>query len=578
MLPEGKLAVPGAEHIFSQLARLTQVARQHGIAIAGSVDRHFPSDPELQANGGEYPEHCMNKTRGQAKIAATAPQQPVWIENRVYSEIELQELLQRPGEIYIEKQRFDVFIGNRNAARVFDILLQGKEDIVVYGVVTEVCVDQAITGLKDRPVRVHVVVDAIAALNAERGQETLEKWKRWGVQLPTVAEILGDLCMPRTEYIYDPQSVNTVLRQYPALQKELENPAKEGCPAVSFPQCRKTGREIYRILSNQRYPHLERLLAVLDFCIAHGFEQSQLLQTRAYEVFDDLVSTWLVAGYFLKRGLKVKGLDDSKDQGSTPDLLVSVQGSPILVEVYRPNQWRGWRYFVEELRLGILHLDEPWDFRFDLNLSLISEVKDGEEPLWFDPEVFTTIHHEWEKWQARVQGILSVVENSLSKVSQSEILIDQPDEAFNLYTKVRLFQVERGVGRLPNRRTGDVSTPTCTYTPEVVFDRFFRKVQEKDSKQQAPIMIVDCSTLSEDVPFDHLVYSQHFAQSAKKHLDPKMLKCDMIVFLLPRLEAGVETTVLLVFRKADSSKNIFTELFGGGHSLTAFSNEIAVRT
>jgi nicotinamidase/pyrazinamidase len=193
MLPEGKLAVPGAEGLFPQLARLTHVARQRSITIAGSVDRHFPTDPELQANGGEYPEHCMNKTLGQEKVAATAPQQPVWIENRSYSEAELQELLRRPGEIYLEKQRFDVFTGNRNAARVFDVLLQGKEDVVVYGVVTEVCVDQAITGLKDRPVRIHVVVDAIAALNAERGQETLEKWKRWGVQLTTVAEIMAAL-------------------------------------------------------------------------------------------------------------------------------------------------------------------------------------------------------------------------------------------------------------------------------------------------------------------------------------------------------------------------------------------------
>ena len=193
MLPEGKLAVPGAERISPQLARLTQVARQYGIAMAGSVDRHFPTDPELRANGGEYPEHCMSGTTGQEKVAATAPQQPVWIENRVYSESELQELLQRPGEIYIEKQRFDVFTGNRNAAKVFDVLLQGKEDIVVYGVVTEVCVDQVITGLKDRPVRVHVVVDAITALNAERGQATVEKWKRWGIQLTTVAEVMADL-------------------------------------------------------------------------------------------------------------------------------------------------------------------------------------------------------------------------------------------------------------------------------------------------------------------------------------------------------------------------------------------------
>ncbi|HXG19771.1 MAG TPA: isochorismatase family protein [Methylomirabilota bacterium] len=193
MLPDGKLYVPGAERILPQLEKLTVFARQQGVAIAGSVDRHMPSDPELRANGGEYPEHCMNGTEGQKKVAATAPLHPLWVENRVYAEAELQSLLAREGEVYIEKQRFDVFTGNQNAARVFDVLLHGKKDVVVYGVVTEVCVDHAITGLKDRSVRLHVPIDAIAALSAERSRETLEKWRSWGVRLTTVAEVVEEL-------------------------------------------------------------------------------------------------------------------------------------------------------------------------------------------------------------------------------------------------------------------------------------------------------------------------------------------------------------------------------------------------
>lgn len=193
MLPGGKLYVPGAERILPQLERLTRFARQAGITIAGSVDRHFPTDPELQANGGEYPEHCMDGTEGQKKVEATLPQQPVWIENRDYAAGELAALLRQAGEVYIEKQRFDVFAGNRNAAAVIDTLLRGKEDVVVYGVVTEVCVDQAITGLKDRGVRLHVPLDAVAALDDERAAATVDKWRRWGVRLTTVAEVLAAL-------------------------------------------------------------------------------------------------------------------------------------------------------------------------------------------------------------------------------------------------------------------------------------------------------------------------------------------------------------------------------------------------
>jgi nicotinamidase/pyrazinamidase len=193
MLPDGKLYVPGAERIVPRLEALTRFAREKGIPIAGSVDRHFSADPELRANGGEYSAHCMNGTEGQQKVQAMMPRRPVWIENRDYLPAEFQALLRRRGEVYIEKQRFDVFAGNRNAAAVFDTLLEEKEDVVVYGVVTEVCVDQAVTGLKDRPVRLHVPVDAIAALSEKRGKAALEKWSRWGVYLTTVAEVMAEL-------------------------------------------------------------------------------------------------------------------------------------------------------------------------------------------------------------------------------------------------------------------------------------------------------------------------------------------------------------------------------------------------
>lgn len=193
LLPSGKLYVPGAERILLRLEQLTKFARQARIALAGSVDCHVPSDTELATNGGGYPEHCMKGTQGQKKVEATTPRQPIWIENRCYTAPELDALLNRQEEIYLEKQQFNVFTGNQNATRVFDVLLRGKTDVVVYGVVTEVCVDQAIAGLKDRPVRLHVPVDAIAALHEEKAKATLAKWQHWGVRLTTVAEIVTEL-------------------------------------------------------------------------------------------------------------------------------------------------------------------------------------------------------------------------------------------------------------------------------------------------------------------------------------------------------------------------------------------------
>ena len=72
LLPGGKLYVPGGERIVPRLRELTQIARQQGIALAGSVCRHFPTDAELQPNGGLYPEHCLDGTEGQKNVKTFA--------------------------------------------------------------------------------------------------------------------------------------------------------------------------------------------------------------------------------------------------------------------------------------------------------------------------------------------------------------------------------------------------------------------------------------------------------------------------------------------------------------------------
>jgi len=187
--PNGALAVPGAERILPQLAALTRLARRAGVRIIGSVDRHFPGDPELRSAGGPYPEHCMDGSPGQKKVGATAPRAPIWVENREYTAEELDRLLARSGEIFIEKQRLDVLEGNRNARAVLDRLLRGVTDVVVYGVVTEICVDLAIRRLREWPVRLRVPTDAIAALDGKGEAEAFERWREWGVELTTTAEI-----------------------------------------------------------------------------------------------------------------------------------------------------------------------------------------------------------------------------------------------------------------------------------------------------------------------------------------------------------------------------------------------------
>jgi nicotinamidase/pyrazinamidase len=188
ILAEGKLTVPGTDRLIPKLAAITALARSKGIRIVASVDRHFSTDAELQRNGGEFPDHCMDGTSGHRKIAETAPVNPVLIENRDLSEAAIVAALAHNGELLIEKQRFDVFAGNRNAENLLQRLLRSYRDVVVYGVYTEVCVRDAVSGLLRLGARVHVVTDAIADIGAE-GDSYRHQWKTAGVSLLTLLEL-----------------------------------------------------------------------------------------------------------------------------------------------------------------------------------------------------------------------------------------------------------------------------------------------------------------------------------------------------------------------------------------------------
>ena len=189
ILPGGALYASGAEKVIVALGELTKIARECGIRMAGSVDRHFPGDAELKRNRGEFPDHCMDGTDGQHKIDATTPLNPLWVENRQLTTAEWRAALSHHGELIIEKQRFDVFSGNRNAQVLLAELTAAYDDIVVYGVCTDVCVDFAVKGLIRLRPRVTVVSDAIAGLDAERSKGCVAAWIVAGVEVIGLLEL-----------------------------------------------------------------------------------------------------------------------------------------------------------------------------------------------------------------------------------------------------------------------------------------------------------------------------------------------------------------------------------------------------
>lgn len=182
MCAAGALAVPGAGAIVPNLAALTRYAESNRIPVLSTADAHAEDDPEFKS----WKPHCVAETAGQLKIAATLQAKPLvlttaegaldWVADRVGA----------PGQIIVEKQQLDCFT-NPNLRPLLDLLQ--AERFVVYGVVSELCVQFAAFGLLQTGARVEVVTDAVKSLASNAEREMLERFVAHGGVLTAAGQV-----------------------------------------------------------------------------------------------------------------------------------------------------------------------------------------------------------------------------------------------------------------------------------------------------------------------------------------------------------------------------------------------------
>jgi nicotinamidase/pyrazinamidase len=191
MLPDGKLYVSGAEETIPAMERLVAAAREAGVVHVASADDHELTDPEISDApdfSNTYPPHCLRGTRGAAKIEATEQDDPLPLSLTPYPPGLLPGLVEGRRELLLLKKNFNVFT-NPNTDPLLDAL--DPEEIVVFGVATDVCDDAAIRGFLLRGRRVRFVEDAARALDPEREARCLAFWREGGVEFGTVDEVVA---------------------------------------------------------------------------------------------------------------------------------------------------------------------------------------------------------------------------------------------------------------------------------------------------------------------------------------------------------------------------------------------------
>lgn len=153
MYPAGALYAPGAETLLPTIAALNRKAP----VLISTMCEHPEDDPEFAI----YGPHCVAGTVGQLKPAA----------------------LLVPHQILFSKQELDAFANPKWLPLLAEVQ---AENCVVYGLVTEICVQFVASQLLAMGKSVTVVEDAIRAFDQPKGAAFLADFRaRGGVVKPS---------------------------------------------------------------------------------------------------------------------------------------------------------------------------------------------------------------------------------------------------------------------------------------------------------------------------------------------------------------------------------------------------------
>ena len=193
MEPSGKLYVPGAREVAPAMEQLVDAARAARLVHVASADDHELTDPEISDTPdftNTYPPHCLRGTRGAEKILETKQRDPLPLSLIPFPPALVPKLVEGRREILLLKKNFNVFT-NPNTDALLDAL--DPDEIVVFGVATDVCDDAAVLGFLLRGRRVRFVEDAARGLDEARTAACTAVWRDRGVEFATAEEVIASL-------------------------------------------------------------------------------------------------------------------------------------------------------------------------------------------------------------------------------------------------------------------------------------------------------------------------------------------------------------------------------------------------
>ena len=140
---DGALYVPGAENIVENIGKIKGTAGETNVLVVYANDSHAEDDPEFKA----WPKHCVKGSYG----------------SEIY-----EQLKPANRDAVIEKQTLSAF-SDSDLERL--LKENGVNSLIIAGVATDYCVRAAALDAANLGYDVSVVVDAIAGVDLQKGDQ-----------------------------------------------------------------------------------------------------------------------------------------------------------------------------------------------------------------------------------------------------------------------------------------------------------------------------------------------------------------------------------------------------------------------
>nr|MBI3613262.1 nicotinamidase [Nitrospirota bacterium] len=149
--PGGALAVPGGDAIIPLVNRYIQFFHQKGCPVIASRDWHPPGHRSFKEQGGPWPIHCTQGSRGAQFHPALVLSVGCLIISKATDPT---------------KEAYSVFEGTPLAERLRDL---GTDTLFITGIATDYCIKNTVLDARRLGFRVVVLEDAILGIDATPG-------------------------------------------------------------------------------------------------------------------------------------------------------------------------------------------------------------------------------------------------------------------------------------------------------------------------------------------------------------------------------------------------------------------------